>query len=80
MKGHVSHSIHPLTLNLIVLLSATTIGVLCGLLLAPRSGSRTRRRLQRIANEACERIEGWTEDARETVEQFVKQGKKAVGA
>ena len=68
-----------MTVGLVTLLSATAFGFVCGLLLAPQSGSRTRRQLHNMALDASERMEEWTEDAKETVEDFVKHGKKVVG-
>ena len=67
------------TLSLIALLSATTLGLVCGLLLAPQSGTRTRRQLHNMVLDARERVDEWTEDARESVEHLVKHGKKVVG-
>jgi gas vesicle protein len=69
-----------IAVGLVTVLSATAFGFVCGLLLAPQSGSRTRRQLQDMALDASERMEEWTEDAKETVEEFVKHGKMVVGA
>ena len=69
-----------IAVGLVTLLSATALGLVCGLLLAPQSGSRTRRKLHDMALDANERMEEWTEDAKETVEDLVKHGKKVVGA
>ncbi|MDH5575999.1 MAG: YtxH domain-containing protein [Nitrospirota bacterium] len=69
-----------IAVGVVALLSASTFGFVCGLLLAPQSGSRTRRQIQDMALDASERMEEWTEDAKETVEEFVKQSKKVVGA
>jgi gas vesicle protein len=79
MEAHTSHTNKRIALNLIILLTTATFGFVCGLLLAPQSGRRTRRHLQDMALDASERMEEWTEEAKETVEEFVKQGKKAVG-
>jgi len=68
-----------ITVGLVALLSASAFGLVCGLLLAPQSGSRTRRQLHDMALDASERMEEWTEDAKETVEDLVKHGKKVVG-
>ncbi|MEX0830240.1 MAG: YtxH domain-containing protein [Nitrospirales bacterium] len=68
-----------IAVGLVTILSATALGFVCGLLLAPQSGSRTRRQLHDMALDASERMEEWTEDAKETVEEFVKHGKKVVG-
>ena len=67
------------TLSLIALLSATTLGLVCGLLLAPQSGTRTRRQLHHMGLDARERVDEWTENTEDTVEQVVKQGKKVLG-
>jgi gas vesicle protein len=69
-----------IAVGLVTLLSATAFGFVCGLILAPQSGSRTRRQLHDMALDASERMEEWTEDAKETVEELVKHGKKVVGA
>ncbi len=69
-----------LVVDLIAIVSAATVGFVCGLLLAPQSGSRTRRQLQDMGVDASDRMEEWTEDAKETVEDFVKKSKKVVGA
>jgi gas vesicle protein len=79
METHTSHTTKRIALNLVIVLSTMTLGFVCGLLLAPQSGRRTRRHLQDMALDASERMEEWTEEAKETVEEFVKQGKKAVG-
>lgn len=68
-----------IAVGLVTLLSATAFGFVCGLILAPQSGSRTRRQLHDMALDASERMEEWTEDAKETVEELVKHGKKVVG-
>ncbi len=80
MEDETTQTANYLTLSLIALLSGTTLGLVCGLLLAPRSGTRTRRRLHNMALDARERMDDWTEDAKETVGQAVKQGKKVIGA
>ena len=79
MESEPSITTSRITLSLIALLSAATLGLVCGLLLAPQSGGRTRRQLQHMALDAKERMEEWTEDARDTVGHIVKQGKKVVG-
>ena len=79
MEDETSPAIHRITLSLIALASATTLGLVCGLLLAPQSGMRSRRQLQNMALDAKERMEEWTEDAKSTVDHLVKQGKKVVG-
>ena len=79
MEDETTQATNRVTLSFIALLSATTLGFVCGLLLAPQSGTRTRRQLNSMALDARERVDEWTEDAKETVEQLVKQGKKVVG-
>lgn len=79
MEDEKTQATNRITLSLIALLSATTLGFVCGLLLAPQSGTRSRRQLHNMALDARERVDEWTENAKETVEQVVKQGKKVVG-
>ena len=80
MEDKGTHETNRITLSFIALLSATTLGLVCGLLLAPQSGTRTRRQLHNMALDARERVDEWTEDAKERVDQVVKEGKKVVGA
>ena len=79
MEDKTTQANNRIMLSFIALLSATTLGLVCGLLLAPQSGSRTRRKIQNIALNGRDRMEEWTDDAKETVEQVVKQGKKVLG-
>ncbi len=79
MEGETTQITNRIMLKCIALLSATTLGFVCGLLLAPQSGMRTRRQLHHKALDARERVDEWTEDAKDTVEHLVKQGKKVVG-
>ncbi len=79
MEDETSQSTNRIALSLIALVSATTLGVACGLLFAPKSGTRTRRQLHNMALDARERVGEWSEDAKGTVEQFVKRGKELAG-
>ena len=54
------------------------IGAGVGLLLAPQSGARTRRRLQLLANDAGEKAGQLVEDAKRAVRQAVDEAKKMV--
>ena len=67
-----------MSLSIIAVLSAGILGFVCGILLAPQSGSRTRRQLHNAALDAKEQVDEWTEDAKETVDHFLlKHGKNA---
>ena len=79
MEDETTHTTNQMALSFIALLSAATLGLVCGLLLAPKSGTRTRRQLHSMALDAKEQAEEWTENAKGTVEHLVKQGKKVVG-
>ncbi len=80
MEDQTTQETNRIMLSFLALVSATSIGFICGLLLAPESGTRTRRKLHNMALDTRERVDEWTEDAKDTVEQFVKEGKKVVGA
>ena len=58
--------------------SGVTLGVAAGLLWAPQSGKRTREDLQDLATDTLEHAEDWIDTTKETVDDFVKMGKKAV--
>jgi gas vesicle protein len=58
--------------------SGVTLGVAAGLLWAPQSGKRTREDLQDLATDTFEHAEDWIDTTKETVDDFVKMGKKAV--
>ncbi len=79
MEDQKTQATNRIMLSFIALVSATTLGFVCGLLLAPQSGTRTRRQLHNMALDTRERVDEWTEDAKDTVKQVVKQGKKVVG-
>ncbi len=80
MEDETTNTPDHFTLSLIALLSAATLGLVCGLFLAPQSGTRTRRKLHDMGLDARERVDEWTEDAKDTVGQVVKKGKQVVGA
>lgn len=59
-------------------LAGLMLGLSTGLLYAPQSGTRTRRRLKDMVEDANECVEDWAEDAKETMSDVVKRGKKLV--
>jgi len=75
-----SEGTRSLTAGMIGFLVGTITGIIVGLLVAPQSGSRTREQLHGMAEDACTRVDEWTDDAKETVDDWVKKGKKVVGA
>ena len=56
--------------------SGLVFGLGMGVLLAPQSGSRTRRHLRTMMEDMGERAGEWVEDAKETVNDMVDRGKK----
>jgi gas vesicle protein len=59
-------------------LTGIMLGTGLGLLMAPQSGSRTRRQLRNMVEDAGERVGELAEDAKGTVTNMVEQGKKLV--
>ncbi|MCA9470830.1 MAG: YtxH domain-containing protein [Nitrospirales bacterium] len=55
------------------------LGTGMGILMAPQSGSRTRRKIRHFAEDAGERVNEFTEDARGVVDDLMERGKKFVG-
>lgn len=62
----------------IAFFSGIVVGLGTGLLLAPQSGTRTRRHLRSMMEDVGERAGEFMEDAKETVEDLVDRGRKFV--
>ena len=60
-------------------ITGIVIGTGMGILMAPQSGSRTRRKLRNFAEDAGERVNEFTEDARDAVDNIMERGKRFVG-
>ena len=54
------------------------VGVSAGLLMAPQSGDRTRRQIQKMASDVQEDAEHLVNDAKDKVSDWVDRGKKFV--
>lgn len=65
--------------GLIAFVSGLAVGVATGLLLAPQSGSRTRRHLRTMVGDLGEQAGEWIAEARDRVDEMVDRGKKFVG-
>ena len=63
----------------IAFLTGILLGTGLGLLIAPQSGTRTRRQLKNMVEDAGDRVTEFAEDAKETVTDMVARGKKIVG-
>lgn len=61
------------------LIVGVVLGTGLGLLMAPQSGSRTRRQLKNMMEDASERAGELAEDAKEAVTGMVERSKKFVG-
>ncbi len=59
--------------------SGLIFGLGMGVLLAPQSGSRTRRHLRTMVEDMGERAGEWAEDAKDTMNGMVDRGKKMTG-
>jgi len=59
--------------------SGLIFGLGMGILLAPQSGSRTRRHLRTMMEDMGERAGEWVEDAKDTMSDMVERGKKITG-
>ena len=79
MEDNVSEETKSVTQVVIGFLAGTITGIMVGLLFAPQSGIRTREQLHEMAEDVCHRVDGWTDDAKETVDDWVEKGKKVVG-
>lgn len=62
----------------IMFFSGLMLGLATGVLLAPQSGSRTRRDLLSLVEDASERANEWVDDARGAVNEVVDRGRKMV--
>ncbi|WNM62913.1 YtxH domain-containing protein [Candidatus Nitrospira neomarina] len=60
------------------LMVGVVLGTGLGLLMAPQSGSRTRRQLKNMMEDASERAGEFAEDAKEAVTGMVERSKKFV--
>lgn len=60
------------------LMVGVVLGTGLGLLMAPQSGSRTRRQLKNMMEDASERAGEFAEDAKEAVTGIVERTKKIV--
>lgn len=63
----------------LALVTGILLGTGLGMLLAPQSGSRTRRQLRNMVEDATERVTEFADDAKETMTDMVERGKKLVG-
>lgn len=64
----------------IIFLIGLLFGFGTGLLLAPRSGRETRRRVKGVVDETGEHLEDIAHQAKQTARRIVKHGKKWVNA
>jgi gas vesicle protein len=62
----------------VIFLAGLTIGTVTGLLLAPHSGSYTRRQLQNLGEDVTERMAGLAADAKDAVDEVMEKGKRIV--
>ena len=62
----------------VMFLAGLAVGAAAGLLLAPHSGSYTRRQLKNVAEDVTERMVGLAGDARDAVDKAVERGKEIV--
>ena len=60
-------------------ITGVILGTGMGILMAPQSGTRTRRKLKNFAEDAGERVSEFTEDARGVVDNLMERGKRFVG-
>ncbi|RMH09454.1 MAG: YtxH domain-containing protein [Nitrospirae bacterium] len=59
-------------------LSGVVMGLGLGVLVAPQSGSRTRRHLRTMVEDMSEQAGEWVEDAKVALEDLIDRGKKLV--
>lgn len=64
----------------LMFLAGLTVGVGTGLLLAPESGARTRRRLRNYAEDLGDQISDIADDTKIKVGKLVDRGKELVSA
>lgn len=60
-------------------ITGIVIGTGMGILMAPQSGTRTRRKIKNFAEDAGERVTELSEDARDAVDNLMERGKRFVG-
>ncbi len=60
-------------------ITGIVIGTGMGILMAPQSGTRTRRKIRNFAEDAGERVSEFSGDARDAVDNLMERGKKFVG-
>lgn len=58
----------------VMFLAGVAVGAAAGLLLAPHSGSYTRRQLQNLAEDVTERMVGLAGDAKDAVDDIMEKG------
>lgn len=63
----------------LALLTGIVLGTGLGLLLAPQSGTRTRRQLRNMVDDATERASDFAEDTKDSMTDMVERGKRFVG-
>ncbi len=62
----------------LALMAGVVLGTGLGLLIAPQSGSRTRRQLKNMMEDASERAGEFADDAKEVVSDIMERSKKFV--
>ncbi|WP_447969206.1 YtxH domain-containing protein [Nitrospira sp. M1] len=60
-------------------LTGLVLGLSSGLLYAPQSGTRTRRKIKHMIDDANDQGEEWVDDTKGSVSDLMKRGKKIVG-
>ena len=63
----------------IVFFTGVMVGVCAGILMAPQSGDRTRRKIQDLAADVQEDAETFMKDTKEKVSDWVDRSRKFVG-
>ncbi len=61
-----------------LLMAGLLLGMTMGLLSAPQSGFRTRRKLQRKVDDFGDQVGEWSEQTKETMVEMVKKGKSLI--
>ena len=61
------------------LIAGIFLGMTMGMLAAPQSGIRTRRKLKRMIDDVGDRVDDWTEETKEAVGEMVTRGKDVIG-
>lgn len=75
-----TNKLHGLKAVGISIATGCLIGGMAGLLYAPQSGSRTRRRLWNVADELREKIGEMTEDSTMAIEKIVRRSRRLMQA